>query len=382
MHGVRPAGKLGIIVGLLGLIVPCSSAQQSNGIGFQASDPSQLIGQSGDRPIATTVVPSGTRPRASIVARVDDQIILLEEVMAPLKPQLERLKKQLPEDRYREAEWSLLQQVTKGRIQRLILLKELEATLPNAAALPRIRQSLEGEFEKYLLKLARDAKLKTREEILAKIEEEGSDIATLREDYIDNMLAQIYLQRAIQPLVKEPTRDELMTYYQENLQEFTEEAGVVWRHIQVKKKPTDAEARAKIDDLHRQLKGGADFAKLAETSSDGPTAILGGEWKLTSKGSYAEAAVDKALFSIPVGEVSDVIEGKEAFHIVRVEKRNDGGPSPFSQVQDKIAERLSNKIMTNLRKEKLEEAAKHHFVESIFDGGLDSVKKPGSNLFR
>jgi parvulin-like peptidyl-prolyl isomerase len=370
-----------MILGYAGWISSLASAAEPGaGLNFRTKDPSAYINQTPGT--LASDVPVGNRPRASIVARVDDEIILLEEVMAPLRPRLEQLKKQLPEEKYREAEWMALQQVTKGRIQRLILLKELEATLPNKAALPKIRQSLDGEFEKYLLKLARDAKLKTREEILAKIKEEGADLDSLRDDYIDNMLAQIYLQRAIKPLVKEPTRDELMAYYQENLAEFTEDAGVVWSHIQVKKGSSAADAKTKITQIHQELKSGGDFAKLAQSKSDGPTAAIGGEWQLTSKGSYADTAVDKVLFSIPVGEISDVIEGKEAFHIVRVEKRNDGGPSPFSQVQEKIAERLNNQIMTNLRKTKLEEAAKNHFVESIFDAGLDSVKKPTDTLTR
>lgn len=324
----------------------------------------------------------GPRPRASIVARVDNQIILLEEVISPVRAQLERAKKQVPPEKYREVEWNLLQQVTKSRIQRLVLLKELELSLPSKAAMPKIRQNLNEEFEKYLLKLARDAGLKTREEILEQINKEGSNLETLRNDYIDNMLAQIYLQKVVKPLIKEPTRDELMAYYLENPKEFSEEAGVRWRHIQVKKGTDPQVALAKAEDLRERLRAGADFALLAQEHSDGPTAAVGGEWQLTSKGSYADAAVDKMLFLIPENQISDVIEGTDAFHIIRVEKRNDGGPAPFAEVQDQIADKLTNQKAANLRKEKLQAAMDRHYIESIFDTDLETAGKPTEGLKR
>ncbi|MFO0949457.1 MAG: peptidyl-prolyl cis-trans isomerase [Planctomycetota bacterium] len=320
-----------------------------------------------------------SRPKASIVARIDDQVILLEEVMLPIQGQLKKLKAQMPKDKYREAEWHLLSQVTKARIQRTVLLKELELMLPNANVLPKVRKAAHADFEKYLLKLARDAGLKDRDAMLAKIEQEGSNLDALREDFIDNMLAQQYLHQTIKSQIKEPTRDELFEYYQQHQDEFTEPVGAEWRHIQVKKGNGAAAARKKIEDLHRQLLAGGDFAKIAEKESDGPTARTGGKWTLTSKGSYAEAAVDDAIFTMKVGEISPVIEGSNAFHIVRVEKRNDGSATPFSEVVDEITQKLNNQLMTNLRKSKIEEAMKKHYIESIFDNAPSDLEQAEKN---
>lgn len=367
---------------LLGMLL-AGLALETSALGQEGSKDLGSLKTSSSPSSALNVATS--RPKASIVARVDDQVILLEEVMLPIQPQLKKLQAQLPSEKYREAEWHLLGQVTKARIQRTVLLKELELMLPNANVMPKVRKAAHADFDKYLLKLARDAGLKDREAMIAKIQEEGSDLDALRNDFIDNMLAQQYLHQTIKSQIKEPTRDELFAYYQQHQDEFTEPLGAEWRHIQVKKGADAAAARAKIEGIHRQLLEGADFAALAEKNSDGPTARVGGKWTLTSKGSYADAAVDEAIFTLKVGEVSSVIEGSNAFHIVRVEKRNDGAPTPFREVVDQIAEKLNNQLMISLRKTKIEEAMKKHFIESIFDNApsdLEEAERNSGNIRR
>ena len=62
----------------------------------------------------------------------------------------------------------------------------------------------------------------------------------------------------------------------------------------------------------------------------------------TSPGGYGIPAVNKALESLPIGQISDVIEGPDGFHIVKVEKRRAAGPVPFSEVQNQIKPLIEN----------------------------------------
>src|SRR5262249_26650049 len=95
--------------------------------------------------------------------------------------------------------------------------------------------------------------------------------------------------------------------------------------------------RRKADGLLEALKRGEDFATLARTQSDGPTSSRNrGGLMETSPNGYAVAPVNSALLSLPLGQVSEVIEGPQSYHIVLVENRRPAGPASFEEVQDKI----------------------------------------------
>lgn len=307
------------------------------------------------------------RSAASIVAVVGDQVILLDEVIAPIRAQLRQARAQLPPDKYREVEWELLKQVTQTRVQRAVLIKELEAILPNKDIMPRLRKLAAADFETYLIKLAQESGLKSKDDLIERIKDEGSDIDALRREFVDNLLSQQYLDKIIKPLLTEPTRDNLLAYYTAHKEEFAEPAGVVWRHVQVRFGENRDEARRKIQDAYDRLAAGESFDSVARSHSDGPTAAEGGRWTLTSKGSYADSAVDRVLFSIPVGQFSQIIEGKEAFHLVLVERRTDGSPKPFADVQSQIKEKLNRDERITLHKKKMAELMAKHHIETIFD---------------
>lgn len=328
--------------------------------------------------------PSGTedsteKPAARIVAIVNDNVILLEEVLGPIRGQLLQAKKSLPRERYLQVERELLKQATQQRIQRVVLLKELETILPDKSIMKRIRAAAAQDFDSQLIQMAHNSGMKTKEEIIEKIKSEGSDLDALRRDFTDNLLAQQYLYRLTKNSVKEPTRDELVAYYDAHKEEFSEPAGAVWRQIRVKFADDKFAARRKIQDAADQLKAGADFGQVAQKMSDGPTAAVGGLWSLTSKDSYADSLVDHAIFSIPVGETSEIIEGKEAFHIVHVERRTEGGPRPFSEVQTLIKNKLQRDSQGQLHKKTVDDIIAKYHVETIFDEpnkSLDQAAAP------
>ncbi|MBX9655990.1 peptidyl-prolyl cis-trans isomerase [bacterium] len=302
-----------------------------------------------------------------IAAVVDDQTILLEDVMTQIRPKLEAQKRQLPPAQYKQLEEQAIQMAVKGKIQQTVLINELKKKIPKAEAMEKIRAAAAVDFEKHMQQVARQSNLKSKDELIAQLKKEGADLTTMKNSYIDHTLAQQFLGSQIMPKLREPTRDEMEDFYQENIDKWSQKAGVVWRNIEIKKGADPAAARAKIGDLREQLEKGSDFATIAKSSSEGTMAAAGGLWSRTSKGSYQDEAVDSALFTLPVGEISPVIEGKGSFHIIRVEERNDGSPLPFIKVQEEIKNALRNKQIEKHKKELLEEIMANHHVISIFD---------------
>ena len=102
-------------------------------------------------------------------------------------------------------------------------------------------------------------------------------------------------------------------------------------------------ARREAESLLEKLRKGEDFATLAKKESDGPARSRNqGGLMETSPGGYGVPAVNQALESLPIGQLSGVIEGPDGFHIVKVEKRRPAGPASFEEVQNQIKPILEN----------------------------------------
>ncbi len=92
------------------------------------------------------------------------------------------------------------------------------------------------------------------------------------------------------------------------------------RHILV---ATEDEARA----LLGQLQSGADFAELARQSSlDPSTKESGGDLGFFPRDTLVVPEVEAIAFSLPVGQISDVIQSSMGYHIVQVLERVQDRP--------------------------------------------------------
>ena len=106
------------------------------------------------------------------------------------------------------------------------------------------------------------------------------------------------------------------------------------RHILVE---TQGEAMALIEDLQ----GGADFMKLAEERSTGPSASSGGDL-----GWFTAQAMVKP-FSDVVGAMEDgeftssPVQTQFGWHVILREDSRDGSPPPLDSVRDVIQQRIA-----------------------------------------
>jgi peptidyl-prolyl cis-trans isomerase C len=90
-----------------------------------------------------------------------------------------------------------------------------------------------------------------------------------------------------------------------------------------KKLPTEAEAQAKIEDLEKQIKGGADFGKLArENSDDQASAAKDGDFGVVKLDSSYPQPIKTAVFALKQGEVSAPIKQPNGFYLIRADEVN------------------------------------------------------------
>lgn len=139
-----------------------------------------------------------------------------------------------------------------------------------------------------------------------------------------------------------PTEQDLRSYYEANKSRYRVGAAAKVLHILVKVDPqaapeVDATARAKAQSLVAQLRGGADFAALAQASSDDPSSSgNGGDMGWVEMGQTVQP-FEQAVFSVPLNTISDPIRTPEfGYHIVKVTERRAESARPFEQVKAEL----------------------------------------------
>lgn len=132
------------------------------------------------------------------------------------------------------------------------------------------------------------------------------------------------------------------------------------RHILIAD-PTP-ESRAQAEKLLQELKGGADFAKLAEQRSADPgSAAKGGDLGLFARGRMVPE-FDEAAFALKKpGDLSGVVESKFGYHIVQLQARKPAGIKPFDEVRDELVKEVRGSLQQEARMsvvQKLQQGAK------------------------
>jgi peptidyl-prolyl cis-trans isomerase D len=153
------------------------------------------------------------------------------------------------------------------------------------------------------------------------------------------------------------TPQELQSYYDQHKQQFQVKERVKVAHILITPKPgkdgkpDDAAARAKAEDLLKQLKAGANFAELAKTNSEDPgSGASGGELGFITRG-MTVPEFEKAAFALNPGQLSDLVHTSFGYHIIKSEQKESAHAQPFDEVKPQIEQAVlaqkRNQAVTN-----------------------------------
>ena len=103
---------------------------------------------------------------------------------------------------------------------------------------------------------------------------------------------------------------------------------------------TDAAAKAKAEDLLKQLKAGGNFAELAKKNSDDPgSKEQGGELPMIGT-AQLDPAYARAAMALNPGQTSDVVRSQFGYHIIQTEAKDVAHVKTLAEVKPAIVEQL------------------------------------------
>jgi parvulin-like peptidyl-prolyl isomerase len=306
------------------------------------------------------------------IAQIDDQIILACEVLWRVNQLIEQQKQKVNEEVTPEQEEAVRRQLMKKQVAALVdrklLFNEFKRNVPGEN-LPRIEQNLRQPFEeKELPSLMKQLHVDNKRDLEKELARLGSSLADEQRSFNERIIAAEWIHSKVK-VSEEVSPDEMMAYYRAHLKEYDYPLQARWEELAVRKdrfkEPREAYAALAImgnevwqQHAQRPTKGAA-FAEIAKAKSDGFTAKRGGDHDWTTKGALSCKAIDDALFSLQVGQMSLILDGGPMFHIVRVLERKEAGRKAYTEVQADIRERLKEerfqteveKYLTQLRSE-------------------------------
>jgi peptidyl-prolyl cis-trans isomerase C len=184
----------------------------------------------------------------------------------------------------------------------------------------------------------------------------------------ENLVANAQLQKIEKTITI--TDEELKKQYEAKKAEYEQ---VTAKHILIafkgspaaqegKPELTEEQAKAKAEELRKQIVGGASFDELAKKESDDlGSGARGGDLGAFGRGQMVPE-FEKAAFEAKKGDVTPVVRTQFGYHIIKVE---DHGSTPFDQVKP-VLERTERQTRMQAKLDEMKNNAKVTFNETYF----------------
>ncbi len=191
--------------------------------------------------------------------------------------------------------------------------------------------STDEEVEEQIKRLKEQNNVKSEEEFTKALESSGLTPERLRDQIKRSSTIQRVIGREVNSKV-DLSDDAMRLAYEREKEQWAIPEKVRVAEVLVNLGPG---AEEKAREAARLAKGGTKFEDVVLRFSDGPTRSKGGDMGTVGKGELS-ADIDKAAFSLPSGGISDPIQTKSGWHVVKVVEKLPATYKPYSEVKAEI----------------------------------------------
>ena len=312
----------------------------------------------------------------SDVLLINKETISVNDILEPISPELEKLSGEVAPNIYFGRATELIRQQIIEAVAQLLVWRKAQST---------INEEMEKSLMKAVDKMEKDRinrEFQGRETLYDKyLARHGKTRDQVRERLRKSIVIDSYLRERLLPLVPNPRKQELLSYYNANLGEFTRPGRREMFLIEVpisaflkqQRSPGAGElqeatekARAEIEAAAAALEAGEPFEEVAKRVSRGPNAQQGGAWGFIEsplKGRWEVPS--KQLFQLKEGQTGTILEAAKSFFIVKAGKVENRQIMDFNEAQPQIANILKQRRFNKLRADFLQEELKQSTLGSL-----------------
>lgn len=202
------------------------------------------------------------------------------------------------------------------------------------------------------------------DDYIRKLAAEGSSLEAIKKEIRDQMLRMRLLRQEVQSKIV-VTDEEIGEYYNKHRTEYEGKEALRLKQILIPAgadKASREAASTLARQIHERLVKGESFDALAAQYSKGPAAAQGGDIGFVERGVIIPA-VEKSVFGLSVGQLSEVIESEIGFHILAVTDRRGAGVKPLPAVRNEIKAKIEEEKIAKKYDEWIEGLRKKSFVD-------------------
>ncbi|SFV15697.1 periplasmic chaperone for outer membrane proteins SurA [Pseudoduganella namucuonensis] len=286
----------------------------------------------------TPPVPVGesrNAPIDSIAVVVNDDVITRRELSERVKTMVQRMKAQqvqLPGEA--DLQRQILERMIVERAQ-MQLAKEMGVRVDD------------NQLDRTIARIAEQQKM-TVQQMRDQLEKEGTSFATFREEIREEIIMQRLREHEVDSKlqISEAEVDaHIAAEAAAAAEQFEMNISQIMVRIPENASPeVIAQRKARADEVMRQLRTGADFAKMAATYSDASDALKGGEvgWRAPDR---LPPLFAEALTKLKPGQTTPVMKSVTGFHILKlVDRRSVAEAQAASAVQQTRARHILIKV--------------------------------------
>jgi peptidyl-prolyl cis-trans isomerase SurA len=243
--------------------------------------------------------------------------------------------------------------------------------------------NVEADVIKRLDEVRKSNNMTSMEELEKAVEGEGLSWEEYKTHIRDNLLTQSVIGKEMHGRIVIGEED-IKKFYEENQKEFIRPEQVVLAEIFLSttgKTPEETSViLRKAEDYLNRLKKGEDFSEMARRYSEGSTAKDGGPLGTFERGQLSKQLED-ATFSLSRGGLTDVIQTKTGFEILKVVDRYQAGLQPLESVRREIENQIYMKKMQPALREYLAQLREESYV-TVKPGFTDSAAVAGASIIQ
>ena len=305
----------------------------------------------------------------TVVAVVGDTPIFANDVISRDAPILKELAKEYDPERFQIAARQRIDDTTK----------ELEYDQLQYEAAQKALDSSDRDLANRLTDQWRQREITeaggSLEVARRRADAEGKDFEQQVEEQHRSFLIQIYQMRTVYPQVQ-VTPNDARKYYQAHLEtEFSKpDKATVWIIHTDPSDLGDTLALSKIEGFRKRGLAGEDFTAMAKLQDS----EVFTEPHTIERHSFALMKVEDTIWTMTPGEISDVIQDRGGYYIVKMVSLEKGGVQRFEDeaVQDQIRRTLRAEQMQRLNQENIARLLENAVIRtdpSMVDAAVDMV---------
>jgi peptidyl-prolyl cis-trans isomerase SurA len=332
--------------------------------------------------VAAALLPSSACAQAKatvveeIIARVNNDVITQSDYQhadMQLKEEISHDCQNCPADKlaaeYKDQQKDLL----RGLIDQSLMVQRAKD----------MGLSVESDLIKRLDDVRKQNNLNSIEDLEKAVEGSGLPWEDYKTQIRNGMLTQEVIRREVGSHINIPT-EEVKTYYGAHSQEFTRPEQVVLTEIFLStegKSPEEMESvQKKTEDLRNRVVKGDDFNEIAKRYSEGSTAKDGGDLGTFQRGQLSPQ-LEGVVFKMEKGQITEVIQTKTGFEVLKVENHYQAGLQPLDKVENEVMNKLYMEKMQPTLRTYLGELREESYV-NVKPGYTDSAAVPGASVIQ